>query len=167
VVLIAAGFWYSSMKAEQIEFQAQHNQQKQAVNQRLENLQAELQAQLADTRLDQEMAQVSRDIRARKRMIEFVERNQFGSGEGFAYSLKRLAQVKEEGLWLSEIALTTDFVKLSGSALQAERIPAYFNQVQLGELFEGHEFDIFELAREQQRDWKVDFIIATRQVQDE
>jgi hypothetical protein len=165
--LIVSSFWYASMKADQLALQEQNQQRQEAARQRLEVLQAELQAQLADTRLDEEMGKVSRDIRARKRMIEFVERNQFGSGEGFAGSLKRLAQVKEEGLWLNHIALRPDFVKLSGSALQAEHIPAYFNQVQEEELFQDHEFDIFELGREQERAWKVDFVIATRQVQDE
>ena len=65
-------------------------------------------------------------------------------------------------IWLSEISLGNEYVRLSGSALKAENVPQYFNRLQERELFEGRVFELFEVDRTRTADWKVDFVIASR-----
>lgn len=165
--LIISSFMYANMTAEEELRLEQNRQQKQLSSQRLEQQKKELEKLLADNQLDQQIAQVSKDIKVRRRMIDFVDSNQFGSGEGFSENLSELAKLSGNNLWLDQISLAGDYIKLSGSALHAETVPEYFNRFQARDLFQGHVFDVFELGRDEQRDWKVDFVIASRVVGDE
>ena len=55
-------------------------------------------------------------------------------------------------------------MQIRGSALEASEIPAYFARFTNEPLFRGDLFDLFELQRDPDFDWKVDFEIATREV---
>jgi hypothetical protein len=167
LVLMISSYFYTDMtQQEQLRFDQNSLQKKQSTL-RLESLKAQLQELLANDQFDNKIAQVSKDIKVRKRMIEFVDNNQFGSGKGFSTDLTALAELSASNLWLNQISLANDYVKLSGSALNAQSVPEYFNQFQSRGLFEGHVFDVFELGRDGSRDWKVDFVIASRVVSDE
>jgi hypothetical protein len=167
LALMVSSYFYADMtQQEQLRLE-QNSLQKTQSTQRMELLQKKMQELLANDQLDRKIAQVSKDIKVRKRMIDFVDNNQFGSGEGFSKDLAVLAELPGENLWLNQISLAANYIKLSGSALNAQSVPEYFNQFQSRDLFEGHVFDVFELGREAQRDWKVDFVIASREVSDE
>lgn len=167
LLLVLSSYWYSS-DFSQAETQHQNYlQQKQQSTQQLETLRKKLESLLADSRIDRQLTKISRDISVRKRMVDFVAKNQFGSGEGFSENLGVLSEFKIDDVWLNEISIADDYIKLSGSALHAEDVPEYFNQFQNRELFNGRVFDVFELDRAQDRDWKVDFIIASRALTDE
>lgn len=167
VLLIIASVNYSDRVSQQQQQLEQHQQQKITSTQRLDDLKKELQERLANNQLDVQIAQLSKDIKVRKRMIDFVDSNQFGSGKGFSQDLGVLAQLPVQNLWLNQISLANDYIKLSGSALNAQSVPEYFNQFQSRDLFEGHVFDVFELGRDAQHDWKVDFVIASRALSNE
>ena len=129
--------------------------------------QEKLQALLENNQVVSQIAKLSADIAVRKRIIGFVTKNQFGSGQGFSSSLSGLSEINISNVWLSEISLAEDYIKLVGSALKAETIPAYFNRCRQSRLFDGKVFDVFELEREPDQDWKVDFLIASRTLSDE
>ena len=93
-----------------------------------------------------------------------MSNNQFGSGDGFSGYLSGLAEINVNNVWLNEISLAENYIKLSGSALKAERIPEYFNLFKQRQLFKGKGFDIFKIDRAQKQDWKVDFLIASEDV---
>jgi hypothetical protein len=167
IVLMVSSYFYASMIARE-QFRLDQNRLlKTQSTERLEKIKKELQRLLASDQLDRKIAQVSKDIKVRKRMIDFVDNNQFGSGKGFSEDLAVLAELPGKNLWLNQISLAANYIKLSGSALNAQSVPEYFNQFQSRDLFEGHVFDVFELGREAKRDWKVDFVIASRAVSDE
>jgi hypothetical protein len=167
LVLMASSYFLADMTGQQQLRLDQNTQQKILSTQRLEKLKTELQALQANDRFDSKIAQVSKDIKVRKRMIDFVDNNQFGSGKGFSEDLGMLAELPSKDLWLNQISLASNYIKLSGCALNAQSVPEYFNQFQSRDLFEGHSFDVFELSREAERDWKVDFVIASRTMSDE
>lgn len=167
VVLIISSFWYHDHHASRLQTYDTNVQLKQQAADELEVLRKELQTRLADTQIKTQLQQVSEDIEVRKRMIDFVSNNQFGAGEGFAENLSEIAKVEFSTIWLNEISLQDDYVRLSGSALNAENVPQYFQQIQSRELFEGRVFDIFELDRSRSAEWKVDFIIASREASNE
>ncbi len=167
LVLMVSSYFYAGMTEQEQLRLDQNTRQKIQSNQRLEELKKQLQKLLANDQFDKKITQVSKDIKVRKRMIDFVDNNQFGSGEGFSEELGVLAELPSKNLWLNQISLASNYIKLSGSALNAQSVPEYFNRFQSRDLFEGHVFDVFELGREAQRDWKVDFVIASRVVSDE
>lgn len=162
IFLVFSAFQYQSMLAAAEQRQQQLEAERDTADQRLKEVQVELQRLLADNSLDLEIEQVNREIRVRKRMIRFVDENRFGSGEGFSGQLFALAEIGQDDLWLNEIELSSGYVKLSGSALNEQSVPAYFNQFRQRALFAGRVFDVFELGRSEDRDWKIDFVIASR-----
>lgn len=139
-------------------------QQRESLGDELNLASAELNRLLADTRVDDRIIDASREIRARKRVLDFVDENQFGSGRGFSDYLISLSNLDIENVWLDEIKLAENYVRIHGSSLSAELIPTYFDRFSEESIFKGNRFDIFRLDRDQASDWKVDFEIATREV---
>ena len=98
----------------------------------------------------------------RKKILKYLSSNQFGSGKGFSSYLSDLSEINVSNVWLEEISLSDNFVKLTGSALKAESVPEYFNLFKEKRLFNGRVFEVFEIQRKQDQDWKVDFLIASQ-----
>ena len=167
LVIGAITLWSFLLQAEL----AQVGQQNRDLRASRDSLTAELQvanseltAQLEDTRLDRDIETTARKISARKRVLNFVDGNQFGSGQGFSDYLVALSNLQIDSIWLSQVRLTEDFVQIRGSALDASEIPPYFSRFSDETVFQGGHFDLFHVQRDAENDWKVDFEIATREV---
>ena len=128
---------------------------------------AELATLLRDSRLDDEIESKARQISARKKVLNFVDANRFGSGEGFSGYLLALSNLHVDKIWLNQIRLAENFVQIKGSSLSAEQVPGYFDRFSDEDIFRGNRFDQFELSRDDKNEWKVDFEIATRVTLDE
>ena len=128
---------------------------------------AELAELLGDSQLDTELENTARQISARKKVLDFVDANRFGSGEGFSAYLVALSNLHVDDIWLNRIRLAENFVQINGSSLSAEQVPGYFDRFSEEPVFKGNRFDLFELNRQAATDWKVDFEIATRAGSDE
>ncbi len=128
---------------------------------------AELATLLADKRMDLEITGISREVNARKKVLAFVSANQFGSGQGFSPYLLALSNLYVENVWLNEISLADNYLKIRGSALSADLVPLYFDRFGEERVFQGNRFNIFQLDRNEATDWKVDFEIATDESLDE
>ena len=130
----------------------------------LNSANAEMAKLLADTRMDEQISGISREISARRRVLNFVDANQFGSGEGFSPYLVSLSNLHMNNVWLDEIRFAENYIRLHGSALDAELVPEYFDQFGGEAVFVGRRFEVFQLERDANTDWKVDFEIASREV---
>lgn len=128
---------------------------------------AELAELLEDKRLDQNIENTSRQIAARKKVLNFIDANRFGSGEGFSNYLVALSNLHVDDIWLNQIRFAENFVQIKGSALDATEVPSYFDSFSGEPIFHGNRFDLFQLNRAKDSDWKVDFEIATSDVFDE
>ncbi len=168
-VLVAGGYsLYRQIELDQaIATNLALKQQQQSIADELNLANAELSQLLVDTRIDDQIVGVSREIRARKKVLNFVEVNQFGSGQGFSDYLISLSNLHVNNVWLNEIKLSENYVRIHGSSLSAELIPAYFNRFSEESSFAGNRFDVFRLERNKATDWKVDFEIATREAPNE
>jgi signal transduction histidine kinase len=133
------------------------------VNNELTVIPAELNRQLADDRITNQVNNITKQLRTRKQVMRFVENNQFGSGEGFSDYLNSLSNLHIDDVWLDEILLSDSFLKIRGSALRADLIPTYFASFREEDVFRGQRFQLFELDRKPDTDWKVDFTIATEE----
>ena len=142
-------------------------QSQKQITEELNAVNAELAELLADKRMDLEIAGLSREVNARKKVLAFVSANQFGSGQGFSSYLTALSNLHVNNVWLDEISLSENFVRIRGSALSADLVPEYFGRFSEESIFQGNRFNIFQLDRKQDTDWKVDFEIATNETLDE
>jgi Tfp pilus assembly protein PilN len=138
-----------------------------SVNSELAVVTEEINRQFGDDRITDLVNSVRQQLRARKKVIRFVENNKFGSGEGFSAYLKSLSNLQVDDVWLDQILLSDSFVKIRGSALSADLIPTYFDGFSEEKVFRGQRFQLFELDRKPGADWKVDFTIATKETFDE
>ena len=162
LLLAGASYHYDSQLQQQQSLNEMHKMEKQAAEAELAANRQKLEAELANGSPDERLQSLLRDIEARKRLIRFVENNSLISGEGFSARLAALSGLSVNEVWLNEISLADNYVRLSGSALKAEKIPLYFTQFKKREHFAGRVFDVFEVSRDQSSDWKVDFVIASR-----
>lgn len=128
---------------------------------------AELAELLADSRLDRDIEDTARQISARKKVLKFVNDNRFGSGEGFSGYLVALSRLQVDSVWLNHIHVGQSFIRIRGSSLNAEQVPFYFARFSDQPVFVGNRFDLFEVNRGKDTQWKVDFEIATRDLTDE
>jgi len=122
---------------------------------------ADLSKLIEDHRLDREIETTARRISARKKVLNFVDGNRFGSGEGFSDYLVALSHLQVDDIWLKQIRFAEDFLQIKGSALNAAEVPSYFDRFGDEDIFQGNRFDLFQLSRASDSDWKVDFEIAT------
>ena len=166
LILVAAGAVLSFLLNEQLE---KANQRSLAVNadqirmvEELTSASAELAQLLEHNRLDQDIENASRQISARRKVLRFVDANRFGSGQGFSNYLVALSNLQVKGVWLNHIRLAENFVQIKGSSLNAEQVPGYFDRFSEEAIFQGNRFDLFEVSRAADTEWKVDFEIATR-----
>ena len=162
LLLSYSSYWYQRQFLQAEQSNRDFHLQKEQSTRQLDAQRKKLEGLLANNPYEVEIKTLSRDIAVRKRMIDFVENNQFGSGTGFSGRLLALSRVNASNVWLTEISLAGDYMKLSGSALKAESVPEYFNNFRQQRLFNGKVFEVFELERLQEQDWKVDFLIASR-----
>ncbi len=123
---------------------------------------AELAQLLGDDRIVRQIEYTARQISARKKILNFVNDNRFGSGQGFSSYLVALSRLHVDDIWLSQIRFGQNFVQIKGSALDAERVPGYFDRFSEEPVFVGNRFDLFRVSRDRDHEWKVDFEIATR-----
>ena len=166
LLLVVGGIWSYWLHA-QLEQSDLANQAIKADRDRLVTelgqVNAELASLLEDDRVEQQIASTARQISARKKVLNFVDSNRFGSGQGFSDYLVALSNLSVDDIWLSQIRLGQDFVQLKGSSLSAEQVPTYFDSFSGEAVFAGNRFDLFRVSRAEDTDWKVDFEIATRE----
>lgn len=169
-LLVGAGIWSSLLQIELDQASRQNlavKASQEMIIAELNAANAELSRLLADSRADQEIAGISREISARKKVLSFVDENQFGSGQGFSSYLLALSSLHVGNVWLDEIVLGENYVRLRGSALSADLIPEYFSRFSEESIFQGNRFQIFQIDRDEASAWKVDFEIATSETLDE
>lgn len=138
------------------------NADKEQLAGELKVLNAELEKLLEDKSLDLQVSTIAGEISARKRILNFADFNQFGSGLGFSAYFVALSNLHEDEIWLNEIKIGPSFVGIKGSSLKAEKVPPYFDRFSEEAIFKGKRFDVFELNRNADSLWKVDFVISTK-----
>jgi Tfp pilus assembly protein PilO len=164
VVVVGAAVWSFLLRSELAQVEQDNREARLAQNRitaELAVVNAELSKLREDTRLDQKIETTARQISARKKVLNFVEANRFGSGQGFSGYLVALSNLHVDDIWLNRIHLAENFVQIKGSALDAATVPGYFDSFSGETVFQGNRFDLFRLNRARDSEWKVDFEIAT------
>ncbi len=158
---VLAGSYWLSTELQQHQSRLELVRAEQArLSTQVVNLNAEIDALVRNSGLDQQIELTARDLAAYRRALRYIENDQQNYGQGFSPFLSAMAQVTVPEVWLQSIQYSYDFVHLKGSSLKEEVVPGYFARFSDQEVLSGRQFDVFEVSRSE--DWKVDFEIATR-----
>jgi Tfp pilus assembly protein PilN len=81
--------------------------------------------------------------------LEGLNAGAFGRSEGYSGTLRALARVSVEGVWLTRIELSEDSGELSlaGRALRADLVPAYLARLRTDPSLRTQEFTRLEVTR--------------------
>ena len=126
------------------------------------NLNAEIDALVRNSGLDQQIELTSRELAAHRRALRYIQSDQENYGQGFSPFLSAIARVSVPEVWLQKIRYSYDSVYLKGSSLSEEVVPGYFSSFSEEDALSDRQFEMFEVSRSE--DWKVDFEIATEMV---
>jgi len=127
--------------------------------------------------LEEKVHRLERDIENSRNTLEFFDQNDDTNNAGILESLEGLAQHPFSGLWLRRIRLYDGGaeVQLSGSAVQADRVPDYLTLLGEKNIFGGKLFSRLKVQRlhegngDRERDTnaRVDFVLQSASEKEE
>lgn len=99
-----------------------------------------------DPTLKDEVAALRKEQAENQRLAQLLVGQRVG--RGFAPYLTDLAQIKVNGVWLENIVLSDGGaqIELRGQTLRAGNVPKFIQSLTVGDAFNGHQFDGFELT---------------------
>jgi len=81
--------------------------------------------------------------------LEALKAGAFGRSEGYSDTLRALARVSVDGVWLTRVdfAAGSGELSLSGQAVRAELVPAYLERLRADKALRGQSFAVLEVTR--------------------
>jgi hypothetical protein len=107
---------------------------------------------------------LSAKLAARRQMIEVLDRVVVKDDEGFSNILLSLARQKTEGLWLTSIHVGASGknMKIEGTTLNANAVPAYLQNLRKEDGFVGRTFTLFNLDADPDKANRLDFSLRSQ-----
>lgn len=101
--------------------------------------------------------------RANQQVLELLAREELGNQAGFSPHLDALARHPVEGIWFDTVAIDAGGreISISGSAIEAERVPRLLRALGEKPPFEGRSFRTLRIARDEGQGI-VSFALSTR-----
>lgn len=142
---------------------AELNAELVSVEARVGALTAEVESQRIDPGLTRALDDVAGRIERRRRLLEEVERLVVTGEEGFSPYLSAMARQVPADVWLTGFRINLDRAEigLTGRARSGNRVPLYLERLGDEAVFQGRQFERFELERHESGQW-IDFNVATR-----
>jgi Tfp pilus assembly protein PilN len=163
VVVLLWGVWQQWQLGEQRQqnalLQAELDQRQAALTQR----RAALEARQATTVLEQRLARLQQEQRAKQSLLGTVSGQDFGNLDGFSGQITALGRHPPEGLWLRTIALANggNELLLEGSTLDAACLPQYLQALAAEPWFAGTLFNRLALQRSTADPNQLNFVLVT------
>ena len=150
------------MEAELVQLkkkQSQFTNQLTEVSARLANMKTDTAPQLALTGLEKELV-------ARKKVVAALQRVKDSYTKGVSAYLEGFSRQAPKGVWLTGFSVQAggEGLMIRGSALEAELIPTFLEQLSREEALRGTEFGLLQISREQTAAGYVDFTVFTGDV---
>ncbi len=147
----------------------QAERERDAAQQRLDDLRSELNAATGDEdRTQEEAKRLRSELAAKRELLTFLESGPLAEDAGFSSYLEGLAQRVVEGVWLQRIRLDGNGtrIRLDGHARQPKQVPAFMAALGKADAFQGRKFRTLKLERPKDDGADViDFVLASRRVQ--
>ncbi len=137
--------------------------QRDSATRRLADLNKKLPGQDQRSRLQAEIARLSRELDVRQQVEQLLTTGAYGNHRGFSEFLSGLARQNVKGLWLTGVEISEGKldVNLFGSALQPELVPAYVQRFSVEPAFRGRQFRTLRLVRPESDPGRIDFVLRT------
>ena len=158
VMLLVFGLLAMGEQSRQAELQRVQRQQSDMLD-NLERLRLEKARQLRNSRVDEEIAALTRQISFRRRLLVSVIPDDDEDKTGFTSHLEGLARQHIDGVWFTSIELLNGGSQLSiaGQTTSPELVPRFIQRLSEEEIFNGHQFSIFKLYVPEDEDQLLNF----------
>lgn len=147
VVLMYGYSWWHINSLRQELNRAQQNQA--AAGKRLAEVTEKFGRRGSGTSLDNEIVRLEREVVAKQRMQEILQRGVFSNTHGFSDYLVSLARQHVPGVWLTGFDITgaAEQLSLSGRSTDPELVPRYMQRLSSEKTLSGLEFRVFQMSR--------------------
>jgi Tfp pilus assembly protein PilN len=95
--------------------------------------------------LEAEISQVEADIKARRQVIEQVQKGDLGNTKGYSAYFRALSQQIVNGIWLTSFRIDGGEIELRGRALHPELVPEYIARLGREPVMKGKSFSTLEM----------------------
>lgn len=147
IVLMYGYSWWHVNSLKQDLKQARQNQA--AAGKRLAEVTEKFGRRNTGTTLDDEIVRLEREVVAKQRMQEILQRGVFSNTHGFSDYLVSLARQHIPGVWLTGFDITgaAEQLSLSGRSTDPELVPRYMQRLSSEKTLSGLEFRVFQMNR--------------------
>jgi hypothetical protein len=113
--------------------------------------------------LAKKVQQLEAELAGQKITLKYLQERDDNSNMKMLRSLEKLAQNPFTGVWLRrlEISHGGKGVGLTGSAVDAERLPDYLQMLSDSQVSDGQLFERFKVQRLQEKENRVDFLLES------
>lgn len=132
--------------------------------QAIATMQSTVAARHVEPDLEAAVFEASRQLKARQRILEWVEQSSDDRSVLFSALLEALGRQHVNGLWLSDIQIHDGghSLAMSGSALQSELLPKFLALLQAEPAFSGREFRKVSVKENGRNAGVLNFVLKTR-----
>jgi len=146
VLLYGYSWWHINSLREELK-RAQQNQA--AASKRLVEVTEKFGHRASGASLDDQIVRLEREVVAKQRMQEILQRGVFSNTRGFSDYFVSLARQHIAGVWLTGFDITgaAEQVSLSGRSTNPELVPRYMQRLSSEKTLSGIEFRVFQMNR--------------------
>ena len=167
VVMLSAVTGFSYFQLQQHQSSLAEAQQKQKVAMAdLQTIQSELALRKKDAALARRIAQKTKELSNKQKVLNILSRDEFGNTKGFIGHVSGLARQRVEGLWLTKIRIAsggTD-ISLKGTTSKSSLLPKYLQRLSSEKAFSGTEFQSLLMARQEKKKKLLNFSLQNQKV---
>jgi Tfp pilus assembly protein PilN len=137
--------------------------QVESENQRVTALELQYPEVNKDVLLEEKIQRLKQEITGKRQALDYFSAQDVEKNAKILAILDGLARTPYEGVWLTQIRLFEqgEEILLTGSALSADRVPAYLTLLGAEHIFGGRIFDRLKLSRLKDRAGLVDFHLTS------
>ena len=152
--------WSNYRQAQQ---HAQLTQREQALQDSVAELQQRLNAQAIDTNLLAQTNEAQRQLQARQRMTQWLEKSLDSERIVFSELLSGLSRQHVQGVWLSQIAIDSggDNLRLQGYTVKPDLLPEYLSKLSAEPAYAGREFRKVSMRQTTEQPNALQFLLTT------
>lgn len=116
-----------------------------------------------DPQLAEKMQRLEQQILGQRAALDYFAEQRGGTNRNMLASLEGLARHSRKDVWLRKVRLAGQGrrVELSGTALDAEQIPAYVEMLGQENIFGGQVFARLQLTRQKEHHERIDFSLKS------
>lgn len=163
VLSLVSGFKFWQLQQRQ-SFLAEQQQKQKLAMAEMQTLQQELSLRQKDLVLNKHLADKTKELENKQKVLTILSQDQFGNTNGFIEHVSGLARQRVEGLWLTQLRIAeggTD-VSMFGTTTSPSLLPKYLQRLSAEKAFQGTQFKNMLISRQQKQTQWLDFSLQNK-----